>query len=216
MALFEGMFLIDNDTVRAGWPAAKAVVGDLIAKHGGSVVTARRWEERPLAYPIRGRHRATFLLAFFEMPGDSIPSFHRDLEIKEDVLRYLQLRVEAVPEGEAELAAAEDGDEFTVPEPPKDEAPPIAPELFMTRDERPSRSRSYGDDDDDDDSDDSDDDSRSSTARKPKPATAEAGEESKAAPAKAAAKEPAEAPAMAPAGAEATPAKPTTKEEKED
>ena len=53
MSLYEGMFLIDNDTVRAGWASAKAVVTDLIAKHGGSVSSARRWDERRLAYPIR-------------------------------------------------------------------------------------------------------------------------------------------------------------------
>ena len=137
MALYEGMFLISNDAVRADWASAKSIVTDLIAKHGGSVQTARRWDERQLAYPIQGRYRATYLLSFFEMHGDSIPAFHRELEIKEDVLRYLQLRAEVVPEGEAELTEAEGASDFSVPEPPKEEAPPIAPELLARpREER--------------------------------------------------------------------------------
>jgi ribosomal protein S6 len=164
MALYEGMFLLDNDTVRAGWAGAKAAVTDLIAKHGGQVVTARRWDERPLTYPIRGRHRATYLLVHFEMLGDAIPQFHRDLEIKDDVLRYLQLRVAAVPELERQLAEAEGADDFVVPEPPKDTPPPIAPELFSEREERRERrprdqERSNDGDEDSGDGEDQDEDS---------------------------------------------------------
>ncbi len=139
MALYEGMFLIDNDTVRAGWTGAKAVVTNSIAKHGGTVVTARRWDERQLAYSIRGRYRATFLLVYFEMPGDNIPGFHRELEIKEEIMRYLQVRAEVVPEPEVALSQAEASADFTVPEPPADTPPPVAPELFAVREERRER-----------------------------------------------------------------------------
>ncbi|MEM7310617.1 MAG: 30S ribosomal protein S6 [Planctomycetota bacterium] len=137
MALYEGMFLINNDAVRNDWAAAKSLVTDLIAKHGGSVQTARRWDERPLAYPIKGKHRATYLLSYFEMAGDSIPAFHREMEIKEDILRYLQLSAEAVPDEERDLTAAEGDADFIVPEPPQDTPPPIAPELMdRPREER--------------------------------------------------------------------------------
>jgi small subunit ribosomal protein S6 len=158
MALYEGMFLLDNDLVRAGWPDAKAVITNLVAKHGGTVHTARRWDERPLAYGIKRRHRATFLLVHFDMGGEAIPSFHRDLEIRDEVLRYLQLRVQAVPEGEQALSEAEGSAEFTVPEPPKDTPPQIAPELFAEREERRERRvREVEPSDDGDDADDSDD-----------------------------------------------------------
>ena len=139
MALYEGMFLIDNDTVRAGWAGAKAVVTNTIVKHGGTVVTARRWDERQLAYSIRGRSRATFLLAYFEMPGDNIPGFQRELELTEEIMRYLQVRAAVVPEPENALSEAEAAADFTVPEPPADTPPPVAPELFAVREERRER-----------------------------------------------------------------------------
>lgn len=139
MALYEGMFLIDNDTVRAGWTGAKAVVTNAIVKHGGTVVTARRWNERQLAYSIRGRYRATFLLVYFEMPGDNTPAFHRELELKDEIMRYLQVRAAGVPEQEFPLSEAEAGADFTVPEPPADTPPPVAPELFAVREERRER-----------------------------------------------------------------------------
>jgi|SoiMethySBSTD1v2_1073268.scaffolds.fasta_scaffold395500_3 ribosomal protein S6 len=139
MALYEGMFLIDNDTVRAGWAGAKAVVTGAITKHGGTVVTARRWAERQLAYGIRGRHRGTFLIAYFEMPGNNVPGFQRELELKPEVMRYLQVRAAEVPAPEAALAEAENSADFTVPEPPADTPPPVAPELFAVREERRER-----------------------------------------------------------------------------
>jgi hypothetical protein len=104
------------------------------------------------------------LLVHFEMLGDAIPQFHRDLEIKDDVLRYLQLRVAAVPELERQLAEAEGADDFVVPEPPKDTPPPIAPELFSEREERRERrprdqERSNDGDEDSGDGEDQDEDS---------------------------------------------------------
>jgi small subunit ribosomal protein S6 len=139
MALYEGMFLIDNDTVRAGWAGAKAVVTGAITKHGGTVVTARRWAERQLAYGIRGRYRGTFLLAYFDLPGDNFAAFQRELELKPEIMRYLQVRAELVPPQEAGLSEAELSADFTVPEPPADTPPPVAPELFAVREERRER-----------------------------------------------------------------------------
>ena len=120
---YECMFLIDNDAVRAGWQAAKTVVSGLVEKHGGGVQTARRWDERRLAYPIRHRNRATYLLAFCDLDPAQIDDLRRDLDINETVLRYLFLSVDAVPDEERELSAAEQSDDFVVPEPPADDAP---------------------------------------------------------------------------------------------
>ncbi len=123
MNLYEGMFLLDNQVVRADWRAAKAVVTDMITKHGGSISTARRWDERKLAYAIKGRQRGTYLLAYYQLGVDGIDGLRRDLELSESVLRYILLRVEQVPEGEQELHAAEQDAGFEIPAPPEDDEP---------------------------------------------------------------------------------------------
>jgi len=119
--LFEGMFLIDNDRVRAGWAAAKGTVLALLEKHGATVHTARRWDERALAYPVKGKRRATFLLAYYDVPNESLANLERDIQLSEAVMRHLQLSVAEVPAAERELALAEQGPEFVVPEPPADD-----------------------------------------------------------------------------------------------
>src|SRR5262245_36828072 len=115
--IYEIMYLIDNNTVRAGWKEAKAAATGLIEKHGGKVLAARRWDERKLAYKIKQRRRGTYLLAHAELPGPSVAPLRRELDLTENVLRYLILQVEAVPPQELELTRAESEAGFIVPPP---------------------------------------------------------------------------------------------------
>ena len=109
--IYEGMVLVDNDVVRADWRQAKALVTDTLTKYGATVHSARRWDERALAYPIAGRQRATYYLAYFELPEGNSEAMRRDFDLNERILRYLFTAVEELPEGEAALAAEEDGEE---------------------------------------------------------------------------------------------------------
>lgn len=120
--IYECMFLINNDSVRAGWAGVKSSVTGAVEKHGGKVLAARHWGERRLAYPIRHRNRATYLRAFCDMPFEAVDSLSRDLNISETVLRYIFIKEDEVPAEELELSAAEQEAEFSVPEPPADDA----------------------------------------------------------------------------------------------
>jgi len=128
------MFLLDNQVVREDWKKAKAVITDTLKKHGARVICARRWDERRLAYTIRRRRRATFCLAFYEMGDEGIVALRRDLELNENVLRYLILAKDQVPADEIGLAAAEDASDFTVPAPPPDDAPEAPPQVRRRED----------------------------------------------------------------------------------
>lgn len=123
MNLYEGMFLLDNQAVRADWGLAKGAVTETLSKHGAEVVSARRWDERKLAYPIEGKKRATYLLTYYQAPFDTVAALRRDLELDERILRYLILRADTVPEGEVEKSRAELEAGFAVPPPPADEEP---------------------------------------------------------------------------------------------
>ena len=123
MNLYEGMFLLDNQAVRADWRKAKSLVTDTLEKHGARVNTARRWDERKLAYEIKGRMRGTYLLSYYEVGTEGIVGLRRDLELSEQVLRYLMLRVDEVPAGEQALHEAELDESFEIPLPPEDDAP---------------------------------------------------------------------------------------------
>ncbi len=163
-SIYEGMFLLDNQVVRQDWSKAKKVVTDLLTKHGATIKSARRWDERQLAYPIKRRNRATYLLTYTEIPNAGIIPLRRDLELSEDILRYLFLSTDTVPQEEIDLTSSETSDDFVVPLPPEDHEVDAKEEPSREDDDgRPSRAAAPAakvsdDDSDDSDSDDDDDD----------------------------------------------------------
>ncbi len=120
---YEGMFLLDNELVRENWKEAKGLVTATLEKHGGKVVAARRWDERRLAYPIRGKHRATYLLAYCEIEGANLVAMRREFDLSERVLRYLITSSPEVPKTELDLSELELAPDFAVPPPPDDDTP---------------------------------------------------------------------------------------------
>ena len=59
---YECMCLLDNREVRKGWQPLKDAVAGVFNKHGARILSARRWDERRLAYAIKGQQRGTYLL----------------------------------------------------------------------------------------------------------------------------------------------------------
>jgi len=147
---YEMMYLLDNDTVRAGWKEAKAGVTALVEKHGGKVLTSRRWDERRLAYPIKRRRRGTFLLVHSEMPPEGVTPLRRELDLADQVLRYLILSVDQVPAEELELTSAEAEAGFVVPPPPEEDVEEVV-EQASSSDESSDSGGTSSDDSDDSD-----------------------------------------------------------------
>ncbi len=115
---YECMCLLDNREVRKGWQPLKDSVTGLFTKHGAQILSARRWDERRLAYPIDGQQRATYLLAYLKADTQSIAGIRRDLQFSDTVLRSLVLSCEEVPQSAYEPEA-----EFDVNAIPVDDSP---------------------------------------------------------------------------------------------
>lgn len=94
---YECMVLLDNREVRQGWQQVKDTVTGVFTKHGAEIVSARLWDERRLAYPIRQQRRGTYLLIYFDAETEALAPLSRDLEFSEAVLRHLVLSCEEVP-----------------------------------------------------------------------------------------------------------------------
>lgn len=120
-AVYESMFLLDNALVRESWNKAKSLVTDMLEKHGAQVRTIRRWDERKLAYTMKGKNRGTFALCYFEMGNENIAAMRREFDLNERLLRYLILRADEVPAPEFDLHQAESAADFVVPAPPPDD-----------------------------------------------------------------------------------------------
>jgi small subunit ribosomal protein S6 len=115
---YECMCLLDNREVRKGWQPLKDAVTGLFTKHGAKILSSRRWDERRLAYPIRGQHRGTFLLIYFGVDTQALGAIRRDLQFNEAVLRSLLVDCPEVPQTAYEPEAA-----FDVNSIPADDSP---------------------------------------------------------------------------------------------
>jgi small subunit ribosomal protein S6 len=82
---------------------------------GGQIVKVAPWGRRRLAYPIERYRDGSYHILVFEAPSEAIVELERSLEITEEVLRHLVVRVErpvkaARKDGAASADASEDGD----------------------------------------------------------------------------------------------------------
>jgi len=94
MAVYEGMFILDPTKFSRDPGAATQQVSDLITQHGGTVLAARLWDERKLAYPIKGHKKGIYWLTYFTMPGGGLTALERQCEITDEIIRKLVLRVD--------------------------------------------------------------------------------------------------------------------------
>jgi small subunit ribosomal protein S6 len=94
MVVYEGMFILEPGRYSRDPGAVTQQVTDLITQHGGTVLAARLWDERKLAYPIKGHKKGVYWLTYFKMPGEGLTALERQCEISEEILRKLVLRVD--------------------------------------------------------------------------------------------------------------------------
>lgn len=102
---YEGMFLFDP-AVTADWDAVQAELDRLLKRAEARVIVTQRWDERRLAYEIRGRKRAVYALTYFEADPAKIGPLERDAQISEAILRCLVIKADHLTEEEMKEVAA--------------------------------------------------------------------------------------------------------------
>ncbi|MCK4601083.1 MAG: 30S ribosomal protein S6 [Phycisphaerae bacterium] len=87
---YEGMFLVD-----AGSPdfeASSQPVRTVLERSEAELLAIKPWDERRLAYEIKGRKRGLYVLTYFKLDPAKVTELERDVELNEDILRMLVLR----------------------------------------------------------------------------------------------------------------------------
>jgi small subunit ribosomal protein S6 len=92
-AVYEGMFILDANRLARDRDGLPGEIASAIEKAGGSLEVSRLWEERRLAYPIKGHRKGAYWITYFRIPTDNLVGLARELELKEGVLRHLFVRL---------------------------------------------------------------------------------------------------------------------------
>lgn len=81
-------------------------IRDILQRGGAELLALAKWDERRLAYDVKGNKRGIYFLAYFRCATSAMAGIERDLRLSERVLRSLVVRAEHLTE---EAMRASDG-----------------------------------------------------------------------------------------------------------
>jgi small subunit ribosomal protein S6 len=118
------MFLLDTNKVAGDIPTAQKQLHGLLERNHAEILASRPWDERRLAFPVKGHKKGLYYLTYFRTEGNNVVGLERDFALNEMILRVLILHVEEkLVEPLLAVARTEHATALiTVNEPPEDEA----------------------------------------------------------------------------------------------
>lgn len=98
---YEGMYIFDPASATE-WADVEKEVKRLMERAKAELMFCHRWDDRRLAYEIKGRKRGCYVLTYFKAPATSLESLQRDAQLSETILRALFLRADTVTQDKME------------------------------------------------------------------------------------------------------------------
>ena len=95
MNQYEAMFVFDP-TFGGSFENCEAEIRRFMERAGAEILFCNKWEERRLAYKIKGRKRGVYVLVYFRSQPDRIAGVQRDVQLSENALRVLVMRADGV------------------------------------------------------------------------------------------------------------------------
>jgi len=98
---YEFMYIVNPELEQEALEQLTSRIEQMIAAAGGQVLQLRSWGRRRLAFPIRRFHEGHYHVAYLQLEPNAIGDLRGRLALTEEVIRYLLVRTEVVPPGEA-------------------------------------------------------------------------------------------------------------------
>ena len=89
MAKYEMLYLLNNDATDEAKNAAIEKYENVVKSMNGAVVSTDKWGTKKLAYPIKFKHEAYYVLMTFEADGQVVNELDRVAGIDSEVLRRM-------------------------------------------------------------------------------------------------------------------------------
>lgn len=94
MAFYESVLVFRQDLTEPQVKEKAEKFTQIIKELGGDVKSTEFWGLKNLAYVIRKNRKAHYVMLNIELPGSQIKELERRARIDEDVIRFLNVRVE--------------------------------------------------------------------------------------------------------------------------
>ncbi len=110
MALYETVFIARQDVSAKQVEDLAAAFGKIVNDNGGELKKTESWGLRSLAYKIKKNRKGHYTLMHFDAPHKAIVEMERNIRLNEDVLRFMTVSIEKLPEGPSALLKHTDDD----------------------------------------------------------------------------------------------------------
>lgn len=88
--LYEAMFLVDSAQA-SDWDKIVETLETVLGKADSEIVSIRKWDDRKLAYEIKGKSRGTYILCYFRADGAKVREIENAVQLSEQIMRVLIL-----------------------------------------------------------------------------------------------------------------------------
>ena len=99
MRLYESVFIARQDISSTQVESMADEFAGIITNPGGTIHKREYWGLRSLAYRIKKNRKGHYIMFNFETDGPTLKEYERIMGLNEDVLRFLNIRIEEVEEG---------------------------------------------------------------------------------------------------------------------
>ena len=108
MALYEHVLLARQDVSAQQVEALVELFKGVIEANGGAIRKVEYWGVKSLGYRIRKNRKAHYTLLNIEAPSAAVLEMERQMRINEDVLRFMTVSIDTLPEGPSAILRQSD------------------------------------------------------------------------------------------------------------
>jgi len=110
---YECLLLIDPTKASTDMDGIKGQLHGTLEKYGAEILASRKWDDRKLAYPIRGHKKGVYHLTYFNADSKKMSEIDHDFRLNESILRHMISVID--PKWQEEmLAVARDDHRFAL------------------------------------------------------------------------------------------------------
>ena len=106
MAIYECVYIARQELTAAQAEQLSKDLTKIVSSNSGEIKSQEYWGLRNLAYKIRKNRKGHYTMFHIDAPASAIEELERNMRLNEDILRYLTVKIDNLPEGPSVMMTA--------------------------------------------------------------------------------------------------------------
>ena len=106
MAIYECVYIARQELTAAQAEQLSKDLAKIVSSNNGEIKSQEYWGLRNLAYKIRKNRKGHYTMFHIDAPSSTIEELERNMRLSEDILRYLTVKIDNLPEGPSVMMTA--------------------------------------------------------------------------------------------------------------